>query len=179
MKATLFTYQDYLNLEEDKRYEVLEGELIEMPAPSTVHQKIIWKLSRFFMVYQEEKGLGDFYLSPVDVILAEDVVVQPDIVFISKDRLDIVKDKGIFGAPDLVVEVVSPSTFKKDTEDKRRIYAQFGIKEFWLVFPEERGIEVLELKNGVYEVVSYAFEKGKVCSKILEGLCIELEEVFL
>jgi len=179
MKATLFTYQDYLNLEEDKRYEVLEGELIEMPAPSTIHQRIVGNLYHSFRSYQKEKGPGDFYLSPVDVILAEDVVVQPDIVFVFKDRLDIVKDKGIFGAPDLVVEVVSPSTFKKDTEDKRRIYAQFGIKEFLLVFPEEKGIEVLELKGGVYEVVSYAFEKGKVCSKVLEGLCIELEEVFL
>ncbi len=75
-----------------------------------------------------------------------------------EDRLDIVKGEGIFGTPDLVVKVVSPNTFKKDTEDKRRIYAQFSIKEYWLVFPEE---------------------KGKVCSKVLEGFCIDLGEVFL
>ncbi|MFN3976216.1 MAG: Uma2 family endonuclease [Aquificaceae bacterium] len=179
MRAALFTYEDYLRLEEDKRYEVLEGELLEMPASTTFHQKIVGNLYHLFRSYQKEKGAGDFYLSPVDVVLSEDVVVQPDIVFISKERLDIVKEKGIFGAPDLVVEVVSPSTFKRDTEDKRRIYAKHGIKEYWLVFPEEKGIEVLELKDGVYEVFSYAFEKGRVCSKVLEGFCLNLEEVLL
>ncbi|MFN7064760.1 MAG: Uma2 family endonuclease [Aquificaceae bacterium] len=179
MKGVLFTYEDYLRLEEDKRYEVLEGELLEMPAPTTTHQKIIWRLSYFFMLYQKEKGLGDFYLSPIDVILSEDVVVQPDIVFIFKERLDIVKERGIFGSPDLVVEVVSPSTFKKDTEDKRRIYGKFGIKEYWLIFPEEKGIEVLELKEGVYNVFSFAFEKGRVYSKVLKDLLVDLEEVFL
>lgn len=179
MKTTLFTYEDYLKLEEDKRYEVLEGELLEIPAPTTLHQKILWRLSRLFMLYQEKKDPGDFYLSPVDVILSEDVIVQPDIVFVSKDRLGIVKERGIFGAPDLVVEVVSPSTFKKDTEDKRRIYSKFGIREYWFVFPQEKGIEVLELKEGAYEIISYAFEKGRVCSKVLEGFCVSLEEVLL
>ncbi len=105
-------------------------------------------------------------------------MVQPDLVFVSKDRLSIARDKGIFGAPDLVVEVVSPSTFKRDTEDKKRLYAKYGVKEYWLVFPEERVVEVLTLKEGEYEVFSHAFEKGEVCSKLLEGFCLNLEEIF-
>ncbi len=178
LKEKPWTYEDYLQLEDEKRYEIINGELLEMPAPSLKHQKVIWNLAYAFRRFQEATNCGDFYLAPVDVVLSDENIVQPDIVYISKDRLSIAKDRGIFDSPDLVVEVVSPSTFKKDTEDKRKLYAKHGIKEYWLVFPEEKVVEVLVLKEGGYEVFSYAFEKGKVCSSILEGFCINLEEIF-
>ncbi len=178
VKEKAWTYEDYLSLEEEKRYEIINGELFEMPALILRHQKVIWNLAYVFRRYQEKKNRGDFYLAPVDVVLSQEHVVQPDLVFVSKDRLSIARDKGIFGAPDLVVEVVSPSTFKRDTEDKRRLYAKHGIKEYWLVFPEERVVEVLTLEGNEYEVFSHAFEKGEVCSKLLEGLFLNLEEIF-
>ncbi len=178
VKEKPWTYEDYLQLEDEKRYEIINGELLEMPAPSLKHQEVLRNLSLMFVQHVMGKGIGKVYFSPVDVVLYEDVVFQPDLVVVFEENYSILKERGIFGSPDLVVEVVSPSTFKKDTEDKRKLYAKHGIKEYWLVFPEEKVVEVLVLKEGEYEVFSYAFEKGKVCSKLLEGFCINLEEVF-
>ncbi len=178
LKEKPWTYEDYLQLEEEKGYEIINGELLEMPAPSLKHQKIAGKLYKLLSTFMESQRGGEVYISPVDVVLSEDVVFQPDLVVVFEENYSILKERGIFGSPDLVVEVVSPSTFKKDTEDKRKLYAKHGIKEYWLVFPEEKVVEVLVLKEGEYEVFSYAFEKGKVCSSVLEGFCINLEEVF-
>ncbi len=178
-KEKLWTYEDYLRLEDDRRYEVLEGELVEMPAPSLKHQKVSVKLLHRLLIYLQERQTGSIFHAPVDVVLSERLVVQPDIIFVSKEREDILQERAVFGAPDLVVEIVSPSTFKRDVEDKRKLYARYGVKEFWLVLPEERVIEVLVLKGQEYEVFSHAYEKGKVCSKLLEGFCVALEEVFL
>lgn len=177
-KEKLWTYEEYLKLGEDKRYEIIGGELLEMPAPSIIHQRVVKKLLRKLDEFVEAKGVGEVFVSPVDVVLSEILILQPDIVFISEEKKDFLKEKSIICPPDLVVEVVSPSTFKRDVEDKRKLYAQHGIKEYWLVFPEEKVIEVLNLQGKEYEVYSYAYDKGKVCSKILEGFCVDLEEVF-
>ncbi len=173
-----WTYEDYLSLEEEKRYEIIDGELLEMPAPSLRHQKIVGMLYRLLSQHVEEKALGEVYISPVDVVLSPYHVVQPDIVLVLKENYHTLKENSIHGSPDLVVEVVSPSTFKRDTEDKRRLYAKYGVKEYWLVFPEERVVEVLTLEGNEYEVFSHAFESGKVCSKLLEDFCLNLEGVF-
>ena len=173
-----WTYEDYLKLEDDRRYEVLEGELVEMPAPGKKHQEACLELAIKFASFLRKEDKGKLYLAPFYVVLSEHTVLQPDLVVVLKENLHIVEEKGIFGAPDLVVEIVSPSTFKRDVEDKRKLYARYGVKEFWLVLPEERVIEVLVLKGQEYEVFSHAYEKGKVCSKLLEGFCVALEEVF-
>lgn len=177
-KEKLWTYEEYLKLEDDKRYEVLEGELIEMPAPDRKHQEVCLELALKFASFFKKENTGKIYLAPFDVVLSEHTVLQPDLVVVLKDNLHMVEERGVFGAPNLVVEVVSPSTFKRDVEDKRRLYAKRGVKEYWLVFPEEKVIEVLTFEGQEYEVFSHAYEKGKVCSKLLEGFCMELEEVF-
>ncbi len=169
-----WTYEDYLKLEDDKRYEVLEGELVEIPAPSVIHQRIVGRLFRKMSAFVEESDLGEVFISPVDVVLSEENVLQPDVVFVSKENSHIVKDKAILGAPDLVVEVISPSSFKRDTEDKRKIYARFGVKELWFVFPGERTVEVFSLKEGSYEVCSFDYEEGEVKSYLLEGFKVNL-----
>ncbi len=172
-----WTYEDYYKLEDDKRYEVIEGELVEMSAPTTIHQRIVkriaWVLDRFV----EEKGLGEVFISPVDVVLSDENILQPDVVFVSKDN-DIVQEKAIFGSPDLVVEVISPSSLKRDTEDKKRLYARFGVKELWLIFPGERAVEVFSLKDKEYEVCSFGYEGGKVKSCLLKDFELNLEELF-
>ncbi len=178
IREKAWTYEDYLSLEEEKRYEIIDGELFEMPAPSLRHQKIVGTLYRLLSQHVEEKALGEVYISPVDAVLSPYHVVQPDIVLVLKENYHILKENSIHGSPDLVVEVVSPSTFKRDTEDKRKLYAKYGIKEYWLVFPEERVVEVLTLEGGEYGVFSHAFESGKVCSRLLEGFCLNLEGVF-
>ncbi len=177
-QTKVWTYEDYLKLEDDKRYEIIEGELIETPAPSVTHQRLVKRLLKLLDEFVEKKSLGEVFVSPIDVILSDTNVVQPDLVFVSKERSDIVQNRGIFGAPDLVVEVISPSTLKKDTEDKKRIYARFGVKELWLIFPGEKAIEVFSLKGDGYEVCSFGYENGRVKSCLLKDFELNLEELF-
>ncbi len=173
-----WTYEDYLKLDDDKRYEIIDGELLEIPAPSTTHQRLVKRIVLFLDKFVEEKDLGEVFVSPVDVILSDTNVVQPDVAFVSKERSDIVKEKGVFGAPDLVVEVISPSTLKRDTEDKKRIYAEHGVKELWLVFPGEKAVEVFTIKGGSYEICSFSYEEGSVKSCNLKGFELNLGELF-
>lgn len=180
MNATekLWTYEEYLKLEDEKRYEIIDGELFEMPAPSVKHQKVLWKLVKLFGQYENKVKTGLFLSAPVDVVLSESEVVQPDILYVSEERISIVEERAVRGAPDLVVEIVSPYSYKRDTEDKKRIYANHGVKEYWIVLPELKIIEVLTLEDKSYNVYSFACESGKACSKLLEGFCVKPEEVF-
>ncbi len=173
-----WTYEEYLKLEDDKRYEIIRGELLEMPAPTTTHQRLVGKLFRWMSDFVESKSLGEVFVSPVDVVLSEENVLQPDLVYISKKNSNIIKERGIFGAPDLVLEVISPSTLKRDTEDKKSLYREFGVKELWLVFPGEIAVEVFSLKSDRFEVCSFGYEKGSVRSCLLKNFEVDLEKLF-
>ncbi len=178
-----FTYDDYLKINDEKRYEVIEGVLLVNSAPSSKHQIIINNLGYFITDFVKKNNLGQVIYSPYDVILGDNVVVQPDILYISKEHSKNIKKRGLFGAPDLVVEIVSPSSLKRDTEDKRNIYRKYGIKEYWIIFPNEEIIEVLELDEGIYKVFDYAStedidKEQKVKSKVFGGLEIELKDIF-
>ncbi|MEO0138514.1 MAG: Uma2 family endonuclease [candidate division WOR-3 bacterium] len=117
--------------------------------------------------YEVMKGSLKVIPSPFDVIPSEDIVVQPD------------KEGSLFGTPNLIVEIVSPSTTRRDTVVKKEIYENFGVKEYWIVYPDEKAIEVWVLGDkGKYELYSFAEKEGKVKSKVLEGLEIDLKEVF-
>jgi len=177
-QTKLWTYEDYLKLEDDKRYEIIEGELLEMPVPSVTHQRIVKRLLKVFDEFVEKNSLGEVFVSPVDVVLSETNVIQPDLVFVSKEKSEVIRERGIFGSPDIVVEVISPSTLKRDTEDKKRVYARFGVRELWLVFPGERAVEVFSLKGKSYEVCSFGYESGKVRSCLLKDFELNLEELF-
>ena len=176
----VWTYEDYLRLEDDKRYEVLNGRLYEMPAPTPLHQDVMMEIALIMRVFARKEGRGKVLPSPIDVVLGDRYVLQPDIVFISKDRLGIIGEKAIMGPPDLVVEIISPATVRRDTVVKKEIYEKFGVKEYWIVYPEERAIEVWVLSDkGKYELSGVAEGEGKVKSKVLEGLEIDLKEVFI
>ncbi len=172
-----WTYKDYLKIEDDKRYEIIKGELIMVPSPSVKHQEILAKIFEILLKYIKEKKLGKLFIAPLDVILSEDIVLQPDILFVSNDNLNIIKEKGIFGSPDLLIEIISPTTLKIDLEDKREIYEKFKVKEYWIVFPEEKAIEILYLEENKYKVIDFKAEKGKVKSK-LTGIEIDLKDIF-
>ncbi|RME11883.1 MAG: Uma2 family endonuclease, partial [Aquificota bacterium] len=102
IKEKPWTYQDYLQLGDEKRYEIIEGELLEMPAPSIRHQKVLWNLTGLFRDYHTKTKSGLFLFAPVDVVLSETEVVQPDLIYISEDRLSIVKERAVEGVPDMV-----------------------------------------------------------------------------
>ncbi len=183
MKGTVkekgWTYEDYLKLDDDKRYEVINGRLEEMPAPGFEHQDILMVLAYIMFGFVKLKKLGKVLPSPFDVILAENIIVQPDIVFVSSEDLKNIKEGRLFGTPDLVVEIVSPSTTRRDTVVKKGIYEEFGVKEYWIVYPDEKAMEVWVLgESGKYELYSFAEKEGKVKSKVLEGLEVDIKEVF-
>ena len=179
-KRKIWTYEDYLRLEDDNRYEVINGRLIEMPAPTPLHQRILKRLLNILARFAELKeNRGEVLPSPIDVVLGDRYVLQPDIVFISKDRLGIIGEKAIMGPPDLVVEIISPATVRRDTIVKKGIYERFGVKEYWIVYPEERAVEVWVLNDkGKYDLFNVAEGEGKVKSKVLEGFEVDLKEVF-
>ncbi|MEO0223241.1 MAG: Uma2 family endonuclease [candidate division WOR-3 bacterium] len=178
VKEKAWTYEDYLKLDDDKRYEVINGRLYEMPAPNFEHQRILIILATKMRKFTEDKGFGEIVPSPFDVILSEDIVVQPDIVFISNENLENIKEGRLFGTPDLVVEIVSPGSYRRDRYEKFKIYEEFEVKEYWMVLPGEKVIEVWCLKEGKYVLHSIAVEKGEVESCLLKGLKVNVEEVF-
>jgi Uma2 family endonuclease len=113
----------------------------------------------------------------MDVVLDAGNTVQPDLVFVSRANLHIIQHRGIFGAPDLVVELISPSSVRRDRYEKKDLYARFGVKEYWIGDPANRSLEILTLKQGRYELHCAAEEKGKLTSLVLAGLEFDLAEV--
>lgn len=177
MKATKLTYQDYLKLPEEERYELIEGELLPMPSPTSRHQIVSREVFKRLLAFVEVKGLGEVLYAPLDVVLDEDTVLQPDILFLSRENIYKLQERGVFGAPDLVIEIVSPSTVKRDTEQKIALYERSGVKEVWLLFPEEKLVLIFYLEGGKYFLHQAVAQDGKACSKLLEGFCVELKEV--
>ncbi len=178
-KEKVWTYEDYLRNTEEGRYELINGRLERMPAPNFIHQEVLKRLLYKLIAWVEiEKNLGKVLPAPFDVILGERVVVQPDIVFISKENLKNVREGRLFGPSGLVVEIVSPNTVRRDTFVKKELYAKAGVKEYWIVYPEERAIEVWVLKEGKYHLHSVSEGDGRVKSEVLKGLEVEAKEVF-
>ena len=143
MKATThkMTYDEYCLLPEDRnQYELFDGELVVTPSPHRQHQRISGILYRRLADFVEERSLGEVYYSPLDTIFTEYTVLQPDILFISRGRLvEIAKEK-IEGPPDLVIEILSPSTFYKDLRRKMAVYSESGVREYRIVDPEMKTI---------------------------------------
>ena len=173
-----FTYNDYLQLPEDKRYELIEGEFFMVPSPSWSHQTISASLFRALDSYVRNHKLGEVRYAPLDILLSEENVLQPDLLFISKERPGIITDKNIRGAPDLVVEILSPATAQRDKELKQKLYAKFGVREYWIADPNTKTIEVMSLAEEGFESVG-TYQEGTIMeSPLLRGLSIEVREIF-
>ena len=141
--VTKMTYGQYCLLPEDgNQYELFDGELVMTPSPTRRHQEIVGKLYRRLAEFVDDRSLGEVYIAPLDTIFDQYNVLQANILFVSKERLAEVGRERIEGAPDLVVEVLSPSTFHKDLRRKMRVYSQFGVREYWIVDPEVRSVEL-------------------------------------
>ena len=175
--ATL-TYDDYLNTPDDEQWELLRGELIPAPKRTTLHQRTLGNLAFSLYPFVEKEGLGEVIISSFDVVLSRTNVLQPDLIFVSREQQSIITDANIQGAPALVVEVISPSTANMDRELKRTIYAEHGVGEYWLVDPDARTISVMSLQDKDFrEVGNYGV--GEVLSSpTLEGLALDLTRIF-
>ncbi|MCR4403167.1 MAG: Uma2 family endonuclease [Firmicutes bacterium] len=173
------TYSDYCEIPPgQQRYELIGGALRVVPSPSVVHQEIAKRLYRALVEWIEDRGLGKVYFAPLDVVLSEHDVVQPDLLYVSKDRIEIVKAAHILGPPDLVVEVLSPGTVGWDRGIKRQTYGRFGIRELWLADPESRSIEVATLTSGDLPTAGVYGPGSALISPILPGFSLSVDIVF-
>jgi Uma2 family endonuclease len=174
-----WTYEDYRRLPDDGwRYEIIEGELFMSPAPDPIHQECGFELMATFRDFNKKHNLGKVYIAPIDVILPGLATpVQPDGLFIFKERLHIVKKGQIEGAPDIVVEVLSPGNWLTDRREKFQNYAKAGVREYWIVNPLARTIELFVLRKGRYELIGkYGFGET-VRSEVLPGFEVQVEEI--
>ena len=173
-----YTYEDYLKTLNNKRYEPIDGELLMTPSPVPRHQLISGKLEFKLREFITKNKIGEVFDAPCDVYLDNENVVQPDILFISKERLDIIGDKNIQSAPDIVIEIISENSVYRDMVQKKRLYARFGVKEYWIVIPEEKEVEVYILKDEAYQLYKTYTKVDILESPSLKGLKIGLKEIF-
>ena len=174
------TYEDYFDLpESDDRYELIDGELFMAPTPIPEHQDFLAELFTMIRAFVRENGLGRAYIAPLAVMLSEHVVLQPDMMFISNERLDIIKwGQYVQGAPDLVVEVLSPSTTRHDRVVKRELYARYVVREYWIADIVGKTIEVNVSEREAFSVASVYGEGDIFESPLLTGLKVDISGVF-
>ena len=173
------TFQDYLQTPDDVRYELIDGELVLLPTPNTIHQRLLIKLAtRLYPFIEKENFIGTVLIAAIDVVLSDTVVLQPDILFISNARAHIITEDNIQGSPDLVVEIISPSDPNRDRVRKRRIYERHGVKEYWLVDPYARNIIVLILRDGGYETDGIYGIGDTLNSPTLPGFALNVSDLF-
>lgn len=177
-KKKTYTYKDYEKLPEGAPYQLIGGELVMTPSPVPYHQDILGKLFYTLKKFVEENAFGRVYIAPLDVYFTETDTYQPDIIFISKDRLSIIGEKKIEGPPDLIIEILSPATAYYDLRLKKDVYEQSGVKEYWIVDPIQKTMEIFVNKASRFEPVSSARREGEVNSEILKGLSMSLKEIF-
>ena len=171
-----FTVDDYLCTPDDQRYELVEGELLLTPSPTPEHQDAVGEVFVPLKHFVRAHDLGHVWVAPLDTVLSEHNVYQPDVLFVSKERLDVVRDR-VWGAPDLAVEVLSPSTERRDRVLKLRNYARYGVKEVWFVDLRRREIEVLCLGPEGYGPAGVYGPGDTVRSPLLPGFELLVDSV--
>lgn len=167
-----------MELEEGYFYELINGNIVKKQAPSPQHQIAVSNLLTYMNFHALSKRLGQCCTAPIDVFFDKFNNTQPDILFIRKDRQFIITKDGIEGHPDLIVEVMSPSSVRHDKVTKKALYLTFGVTEYWLVDPIYHTIEIYGLENNEYLLKSSAIEFGEVESLVLEGFKIEIKTIF-
>jgi len=177
-KKKKYTYEDYAKLPEGAPYQLIGGELIMTPAPTPYHQRISRKIEFLLIEYVEKNELGEVFDAPIDVYFEETETYQPDIIFISKERLNIIGETKIKGAPDLVIEILSPATAYYDLGRKYEVYEKNGVKEYWIVHPERKSIEIYQNQEGQFKLIQMAKEKDTVNSSLFKDFELNLEKIF-
>lgn len=169
-EAGPYRVEQYFDLSDDERYELIYGRLYVAPSPNIRHQTIIGLLLELFYQIARKTG-ARVYVAPTDVVLSDNSVVQPDVVYISPERRSIIQ-RHIAGTPDLLVEVLSPGTARRDRSEKLRLYAEVGVREYWIVDPLSEHIEFLINEGGVFKVT--LAENDRYASTVFSEIQIDL-----
>lgn len=175
---TRITVADYRALPDDgKRYELIEGDLDVTPAPGTRHQRVAGRVFVALDAYAERVG-GEALITPIDVVIDEHTCLQPDVIYVAPGNAEIVGEELVEGPPDLVVEVLSPSTRRKDVLVKSRLYARFGVPACWIFDPDLDRLEAFVLEAGTYRLALQASTPDVVEPPGAPGLQLDLKRVF-
>lgn len=163
----------------ESRVELIDNERYELPMPTVTHQSASANLQFALHSFVRGQKLGHVFSAPLDVVLGEDesLVLQPDLLVVLAENSAILK-KYVYGAPDLVVEIISPSSVVRDSVIKKDLYEAHGVREYWLLDPANRAIEVFFLETNRYRLDNYALEKGPVRSVVLPGFEVQAEVIF-
>lgn len=176
LKETGLTYDDYAAIDDGQYYELAGGKLELMsPAPYVTHQMISYEIQK-----KLDHSCSSNYIilySPVDLILSPSEVRQPDLVLIHRDRFDIISKRGIEGAPDLVVEILSPSSLKRDKIDKLKVYAEYQIPEYWIVDTENECLEQYTLQDNRYELINIFQEEETITSTHIPCISFAMKDI--
>ena len=179
---SLLTYEDYLQIPDDgQRYEVIDGVLYMSPSPRYRHQKAAGRLFALLEQHVRKTDAGELLFAPFDVVLSEHNVVQPDILFIAKDRLSILTERNVRGAPDLVAEILSEGHRRHDEIVKHKLYERYGVNEYWIVDPELERITVYRLRDGRFVRAAEANMEGDepLGTPLLPGFSVKPAQVFV
>ena len=179
-EKNLFNYRDYFLLPDDgKRYQIIEGELFMTPPPGFSHQRATTRLAGILYQYLNKNPIGEVICAPFAVVLSDIHVVEPDLVYVSNAKKNLIKERGIFGSPDLVVEVLSKGNKKMDRTKKFKLYAQFKVPRCWIVDPMEKTMEMYELVKGEYQLIAKKQGNEIIKPSLFPGLEFSLKELWV
>ena len=179
VQSVKFTYEDYRTAPPDKRYELLDGELVMGAAPNLRHQDVQSRLGRRLAQFIEERALGKFFFAPCDVVLSDTDVVRPDLLFVSSERDHLLSGgDNVRGAPDLVIEILSAATAERDRGYKRALYARRGVAEYWLVDPAAETVWIHRQRAGALAVAHTFGREQTLRSPLLAGFELDLDAIF-
>lgn len=170
-----YTYADYIQLPDDQRCEIIGGQMFMTPSPTGRHQRVSMRIGRVLSNFVYGTGIGEILAAPYDVVLTEHDIVQPDILFVADARRGLVDDEGpLRGAPDLVIEILSPSTAQRDRVEKRALYARAGVRSYWLVDLAQNSITVIDLPGDAENT----YRLGETLSDpVLPGFALPVDEL--
>jgi Uma2 family endonuclease len=173
------TVSDYFDTPEGgPRYQLIDGDLIPMPTPDSFHQMILWNLAGIIYTYLKKNPIGKAFFAPIGVLLTEINAYEPDLIFISRDRESLIAKRGVEGAPDLVVEVLSPGTARYDKGVKKSIYARTGVVELWFIDPALREIHIYNLRQDAQNPSAVHSQNDRFESTLFPGLVFQCSEIF-
>lgn len=173
------TYDEYCALPEGPpRYQLIDGDLVMSPSANLRHQRILVRLAAALETFVEAKSLGTIAVAPLDVVLSDVTVLQPDVLFVSEKNSNILRKEGVFGAPDLCVEILSPSNRRFDLDIKRHLYARHGVLEYWIIDPDDNTLSCFRLQEDAERPAQIHDSSSKVTSSLLPGFELALNRIF-